>query len=218
MRTADAHVFGRWTPDAPFELRLRLQVPHDATASAVHLLKPFVDGVISAFHDYVGPDLDRMSVRLAEALGAEQPRIRSLLAGSGLAVLGPRRVIARMGRGHAVEPGGRSVRLRLARHPPQHLAALASVGGDRGNPRSSTRESNANESTEPTASRTNCCSLSRTRNGGFVVLVRRSAEPFPAEPDVALARSVFRTTSRRLSRGHAAARVARDGRARPLAM
>ncbi len=97
MRTADAHVFGRWTPDAPFELRLRLQVPHDATASAVHLLKPFVDGVISAFHDYVGPDLDRMSVRLAEALGAEQPRIRSLLAGSGLAVLGPRRVIAGWG-------------------------------------------------------------------------------------------------------------------------
>jgi len=97
MRTADAHVFGRWTPDAPFELRLRSQVPHDATASAVHLLKPFVDGVISAFHDYVGPDLDRMSVRLAEALGAEQPRIRSLLAGSGLAVLGPRRVIAGWG-------------------------------------------------------------------------------------------------------------------------
>ena len=97
MRTAEAHVIGAASPGARFQIHLTLEVPRTATASAVHLLKPLLDGTISAFHDYVGPDLDQMSLRLAAALREEQPRIRSLLAGSGLAVLGPRRVIGGWG-------------------------------------------------------------------------------------------------------------------------
>jgi len=104
MRTAEAEVFGPARPGARFEIRLTLQVPREATASAVQLLKPLLDGVISAFHDYVGPDLDRMSLRLAEALREEQSRVRSLLVGSGLAVLGPRRVIAGWGEGTQWNP------------------------------------------------------------------------------------------------------------------
>jgi len=96
MRTAEAEVFPPAAGER-FQVRLTLDVAEAATASGIGLLKPLLDGTISSFHDYVGADLDRMSLRLSSVLREEQPRIRSLLAGSGLAPLGPRRVISAWG-------------------------------------------------------------------------------------------------------------------------
>jgi hypothetical protein len=99
MRQADVLIHGPADPGRAFAVRLTLGVPGSgqSTPSAVHLMKPLFDGVISAFHDYQGPDIDGMSLRLATQLGANQVRVRSLLGGSSMSVLGPRRVLGRWG-------------------------------------------------------------------------------------------------------------------------
>ncbi len=97
MRTAEVEVAAPVAIGSRFAVHMTLDVPAGSSASAVQLLKPLLDGTISAFHDYVGEDLDRMSLRLAEVLREEQPRIRSLLVGAGVALLGPRRVIGGWG-------------------------------------------------------------------------------------------------------------------------
>lgn len=83
----------RGSIDEPFGLRLRLEVS-DRSALRVHtLLKPLLDGVISALHRYAGDPTPEVCRYLAEKLQINADEIRRWLADSTSAVLGPRQAL-----------------------------------------------------------------------------------------------------------------------------
>jgi hypothetical protein len=75
-----------WT--GMFALRLRLSLP-PGRAAPVSLLKPLLDGVISAFSVYEGTQLALVAERLASQLGLDAATAAELLTRRSQALLGP---------------------------------------------------------------------------------------------------------------------------------
>lgn len=76
-----------------FGLRVVLTLPAMSRASAVALVKPVFDGVVSALHQHDGTDEAEIAARLAHELHAEVAEIIGLLQSRAGTVLGTRRVV-----------------------------------------------------------------------------------------------------------------------------
>jgi hypothetical protein len=76
---------------AQLGLRLRLTTRQPVNAAA--MVKPLVDGVLSAFHQHDGTDANTVSERLSATLGVPSETIAALLADQAHAVLGETRLL-----------------------------------------------------------------------------------------------------------------------------
>lgn len=72
---------------------MRAVVSAPAAADAALLMKPVLDGAISALHSYVGSEVDLVADRLARSLAIEPRVVRALLLDQERAALGPRRLL-----------------------------------------------------------------------------------------------------------------------------
>ncbi|HXH89189.1 MAG TPA: hypothetical protein VNI55_11370 [Gaiellaceae bacterium] len=80
-------------PIGRFGLRLRVGVPSVATARAITLVKPILDGVISAFHTHDGSTETEVVKRLATQTDADEAELTEHLRSSRFGVLGRRRLL-----------------------------------------------------------------------------------------------------------------------------
>lgn len=86
------------SPSAKFALVVTIR-GGGATLNLATAVKPLFDGIISAFHRYVGNDLDLVSSRLADHLNQGPDAIASLLLDERLALLDDRTVVHARGDG-----------------------------------------------------------------------------------------------------------------------
>jgi hypothetical protein len=77
---------------------IRLRVPPQ-TSSATAIIKPLLDGLVSALHAHDGSSIDEISRRLASQLGIPPQRVAELLSDDRQAVLGVRSLIHLFGAG-----------------------------------------------------------------------------------------------------------------------
>lgn len=73
---------------APFEVRLLLSGPMGRPLNLAAVVKPLMDGFISALHYYEGSQLDEIGSRLADELSMPSNDVRALLVEQTPAVLG----------------------------------------------------------------------------------------------------------------------------------
>ncbi|HYM14498.1 MAG TPA: hypothetical protein VEZ14_02985 [Dehalococcoidia bacterium] len=88
------------TLDGRFGLHVVVEMPQPAAAQGVSsLMKPLLDGLISAFHRHDGSREAELSQRLATQTGSKAHEIARLLGTDGMAALGTRRLLWVRGRG-----------------------------------------------------------------------------------------------------------------------
>jgi hypothetical protein len=80
-------------PQEPFGLRLKLEVPRTERVAPAKIVKPLVDGTISALHCHDGRALAEISRRLVEEIEAPGEKIAARLMDDRYAVLGSRRLL-----------------------------------------------------------------------------------------------------------------------------
>ena len=73
---------------APFEVRLLLSGPMGRPLNLTAIVKPLMDGFISALHYYEGNQLDEIASRLAVQLSVRSDDVRAILVDRSSAVLG----------------------------------------------------------------------------------------------------------------------------------
>ena len=83
----------------PFGLDIELRVKGQPHMNLASLVKPLLDGIISALHSYEGPPPMRVVERLAQRLQSGEEDIFRFLAGKAAAVLGERRLVVARGDG-----------------------------------------------------------------------------------------------------------------------
>jgi hypothetical protein len=82
-----------------FGLDITLNIPEAAWCNLAALVKPLLDGVISAFHTQ-NDNHDRVALeRLAERVSSSTAEVEKLLRGDGHSILGERRIISTFGKG-----------------------------------------------------------------------------------------------------------------------
>ena len=80
-------------PLTHFGLNITVTVPDTITVTLAPLMKPVIDGVVSAFHAYRGAEIERISQWLGAELSQAPNEIADLLQQADRAVLGGRRVM-----------------------------------------------------------------------------------------------------------------------------
>ncbi len=80
-------------PLTQFGLSIVVTIPDTITATLASLIKPIIDGVVSAFHMYRGPEIGRISQWLEVEPGQTPDAIANLLQQPEQAVLGERRLL-----------------------------------------------------------------------------------------------------------------------------
>jgi hypothetical protein len=92
-------------PTRAFGLRVVLRVPSGSLVASASVIKPVLDGVISALHAHDGTDVANVAARLTAQLGGTTPdTVRSLLCDERAAVLGTRRPVGRPAHGAQWNP------------------------------------------------------------------------------------------------------------------
>lgn len=81
-----------WSIDDRFAVQLHVSGPAKCRLNLADVVKPLMDGFISALHHYEGSQLDSVAVRVASLLDAPVQDVRNLLQDDRNALLGPRRV------------------------------------------------------------------------------------------------------------------------------
>ena len=76
-----------------FGIELELSVPHNKVFNFAAIIKPMLDGIISAFHSYQGRQLNEICKRLAASLTASPDYIANLLLDKSFALLGSRSLL-----------------------------------------------------------------------------------------------------------------------------
>jgi hypothetical protein len=79
--------------DAPFGLSVVVGLPGGSGISLASLVKPVLDGVVSAFHTYSGTKLSEVSTRLDAVLGIGSNDVSRMLSDTHLNVLGARQLL-----------------------------------------------------------------------------------------------------------------------------
>jgi hypothetical protein len=78
------------SPGSPIKVQIAVFAPRNMQPNLADIVKPMVDGFISALHYYVGKQLDSVVNRLAERLKCYAPeQVRALLLEKTNALLGP---------------------------------------------------------------------------------------------------------------------------------
>jgi hypothetical protein len=81
-----------WAPRDPIAVRLGISAAASVKLSLPALVKPLMDGFVSALHSYEGEQLDEVAARLGAQLVEPTAVVRALLEQATAAVLGPRAV------------------------------------------------------------------------------------------------------------------------------
>jgi hypothetical protein len=81
-----------WSLDDPFAVQLHISAPAKCRLNLADIVKPLMDGFISALHHYEGGQLDDVADRIATLLKNPVQDVRSLLLDDRNALLGPRAV------------------------------------------------------------------------------------------------------------------------------
>jgi|GEM_PF-601742 len=98
LRQHDATTTTReWT--GAFGLNLTLSIPSGTSINAAGLMKPLLDGIVSAFHAHDGSHLSDVANQLSRLTGLSSEYIETLLMESDRAVLGRTRLIYPRGTG-----------------------------------------------------------------------------------------------------------------------
>jgi hypothetical protein len=87
-----AHPGAPRAPRDPISVRLGVSAAPSVQLSLPALVKPLIDGFVSALHSYEGEQLDEVAARLGAQLGEPAWIVRALLEQATAAVLGPRAV------------------------------------------------------------------------------------------------------------------------------
>lgn len=81
-----------WAPRDPIAVRLGISAAPPVQLSLPALVRPLMDGFVSALHFYEGEQLDEVASRLGAQLSEPMAVVRALLKQATAAVLGPRAV------------------------------------------------------------------------------------------------------------------------------
>jgi len=84
---------GAATLDQGYGVSIAIRKPANSSLSLASIVKPVLDGVISAFHTHNGTKLDDVSERLGTKLGIATAEARRLLLDEQLNLLGPRNLV-----------------------------------------------------------------------------------------------------------------------------
>jgi len=86
-------IFTGDTYEKHFGVEVDLFVSRNNIFNSAAIIKPMLDGIISAFHSYQGGQLSEVSKRLAVTLPSNSNHISNLLMDNSLSVLGSRRLL-----------------------------------------------------------------------------------------------------------------------------
>jgi hypothetical protein len=92
MKTGPVHILDRTKSDF-YGLEVTVKVPTHTQVHIVSIMKPLLDGMISAFHKHDSSDIDEVVVRLKKYINLATQQIENLLLNSGTAILGLRNLI-----------------------------------------------------------------------------------------------------------------------------
>ena len=82
------------------DLGIELNLALDKPQRSIYLLKPLVDGILAALHQYIGDDVAEVAIRIAKQLTTVSfEEVVMKLLDPHHTVMGPRRVVHRFGRG-----------------------------------------------------------------------------------------------------------------------
>jgi hypothetical protein len=81
------------SPDGSIGMDLTVTRPGTASWSLASIIKPLLDGLVSAFHSHDGTHLNHVAEVLAASLREPVDAIRSALADPGWGILGVRRLL-----------------------------------------------------------------------------------------------------------------------------
>jgi hypothetical protein len=81
-----------WYSEDPFAVHLHVSAPASVVLNLADVVKPLIDGFISALHRYEGPQLDAVAVRISSLLDVSVDDVRNQLLSVENAVLGTKAV------------------------------------------------------------------------------------------------------------------------------
>lgn len=93
LRRAEIDTYAPLAPGRPYGLRLLLELPSGTPAAPAGLVKPLLDGVISALHRHDGSALAELSRRVATQLHASAEQVAAMLVDESNVILGSRRLL-----------------------------------------------------------------------------------------------------------------------------
>ena len=93
MKENPISTYGVTTYEGYFGIELELSIPPSHTFNFAAMIKPMLDGIISAFHSYQGEQLAEVSSRLSLSLSSQSDYISTLLLDTRLSILGNRCVL-----------------------------------------------------------------------------------------------------------------------------
>jgi hypothetical protein len=90
LKNNPVSVFSDEIYEGYFGIELDLSIPSNHTFNPAAIIKPLLDGIISAFHSYQGNNLDEVSRRLALNLAVKSDYVSARLQDTRFAILGSR--------------------------------------------------------------------------------------------------------------------------------
>lgn len=97
LKSGKFDLTGITVPFDVFGLDLRINVPTWTNINVAGIIKPLLDGIVSAFHVHDGSDITFLSKCVAGRTGKDQRNIADLLVDPRLAILGRRKLLHRWG-------------------------------------------------------------------------------------------------------------------------
>jgi hypothetical protein len=92
MKTGPVYILDRTKSDF-YGLEVTIKAPIHTQVHLVSIMKPLLDGMISAFHQHDSSNIDEVVVRLKKYINLPTQQIENLLLNSGNAILGLRNLI-----------------------------------------------------------------------------------------------------------------------------
>jgi hypothetical protein len=93
IKENNVSIYCNETYEGYFGIELELFIPQNSRFNLAAIIKPMLDGIISAFHSYQGKQLDEVSKRLAINLSSRWDYISTLLLDENQSILGSRCVL-----------------------------------------------------------------------------------------------------------------------------
>jgi hypothetical protein len=97
MKSEEINLMGNPAPNEVFGLDLRIKAPIGAKINMAAVIKPLLDGIVSAFHVHDGSDITFLSKCIAERTGNDYRNIADFLIDPKLAILGRKTLLHRWG-------------------------------------------------------------------------------------------------------------------------
>lgn len=127
-KRGEIRAFRGWD-GSPLVLRLHVASPPKMRVRVANIIKPVVDGLISAFHMHDGKDLEELAWRVGTRLGIGAKEASDLLTDPERAVLGSRTLLFKRGDGIQWNPADDSIVALECLFEPQETATHLQMTG-----------------------------------------------------------------------------------------